>query len=125
MRNSLFEQRPSRRAPDSSTVDDECLYVSCFPSFDDGGSGSVMWETVVGGDEIGVGVLGHFGSGYAAVGAELGPDTATAGVDVDGSLASCLESLFSTGEQSLRASLIEDIRLAEKKETSSMSSTNR
>ena len=105
------EDRALRNTPDGGRVDGEGAGVALLASSDDGLGRALVGKAVVVLDEIGVGVLGDLVRGRSTVRAEVGPDTSTAGVDVDGLLASLLEAVLGTLEQSLRTGEVEDVGL--------------
>ena len=109
VRNAALEQRARRSTPDRRRVDGESLDVSSSASIDDGLRGRVVGKTVVSRDEVRVGVLGDLARGCSAVRAEVGPDTGTGGVDVDGSLAGGLKALLRAGEESGGGGQVEDV----------------
>ena len=111
VRNTALEQRARRSTPDCVRVDGERLDVASSTGVNDSLRGRVVGQAVVGRDEVGVGVLGDLVGGRSTVRAEVGPDTSTAGVDVDGLLASLLEAVLGTLEQSLRTGEVEDVGL--------------
>ena len=111
VRDTSLEQRARGRAPDGGRVDGEGTGVALLASSDDGLSRALVGKAVVVLDKIGVGVLGDLVRGRSTVRAEVGPDTSTAGVDVDGLLASLLEAVLGTLEQSLRTGEVEDVGL--------------
>ena len=109
VRNAALEQRARRSTPDRGRVDGERLDVASSASVDDGLGGRVVRKTVVGGDEVSVGVLSDLARGRGAVRAEVGPDTGAGGVDVDGSLAGGLEALLCASEESGGGRQVEDV----------------
>ena len=111
VRNAALEQRAGGSTPDCGRVDGERLDVASSTGVNHSLRGRVVGKTVVGRDEVRVGVLGDLARGCSAVRAEVGPDTSTASVDVDGLLASLLEAVLGTLEQSLRTGEVEDVGL--------------
>ena len=111
VREVSVEDGALRDTPDGGRVDGEGAGVALLASSDDGLSRALVGKAVVVLDEVGIGVLGDLVGGRRTVRAEVGPDTSTAGVDVDGLLASLLEAVLGTLEQSLRTGEVEDVGL--------------
>ena len=109
VRDAALEERSGRSTPDGGRVDGERLDVASSAGVDHSLRGRVVRETVVCGDEVGVGVLRDLARGSSAVRAEVCPDTGTGGVDVDGSLAGGLEALLRAGEESGGGGQVEDV----------------
>ena len=97
--------------PDGGRVDGEGAGVALLASSDDGLGRALVGKAVVVLDEIGVGVLGDLVRGRSTVRAEVGPDTSTARVDVDGLLAGLLEAVLCALEQGLRTREVENVSL--------------